>query len=312
MNRSSKNFHFAIRVPASTSNLGPGFDVFGLALGLYLGIEARPSGTGSHQLEITGADAADLQNQKRNLILEVARKTAAAHHFKLPGLHLKIHSDIPLARGLGSSAAAIIGGISIAECFSRRSFSTSEIFRMALNFEAHPDNLAACLLGGFTAAQVDLRRSAWVRRLPLDRHLRVIVAIPELRISTHLARQVLPPTYPRADVVSNLQNAVLLSHALGEVSHFESRHLFSDRLHQPYRARLLPGLTEAIQLPKMAGLVGVFLSGSGSTLAALATSNFESIGRRLQKCFSNHGLSSKMQVLSIDRKGRRTRRLKPR
>lgn len=310
MNRAMRDFHFTIRVPASTSNLGPGFDVLGLAVSLYLSIDVTPSYTKSHQLEITGADSAVLRRQERNLILEAARSMAAAHRLKLPALHLKVHNEIPLARGLGSSAAAIVGGISIAECFSARPFPISEFLHAAMRFESHPDNLSACLLGGFTAAQVDSKEGVLVRSLPIDRRLRVVVAIPDLCVSTHKARQVLPRTYRRADVVSNLQNAVLLSHVLRDVSHLESRHLLSDRIHQPYRAKLIPGLTEALEIPKTAGLIGVFLSGSGSTLAALATNRLESIGRQLQKCFSNHRLSSRMLVLSIDRKGRRIRRLK--
>jgi len=309
MKASKGKFQFLIRIPASTSNLGPGFDVLGLAVDLHLEVRVEPSAGGANVLLFKGAGSNVLALEGSNLILRVARHVARTEKVVLPPLRLTIHNEIPLARGLGSSAAAIVAGVSLVELFSPSPFDPPRILRFALEFEAHPDNLAACLMGGLTAARLDASRSAYFLPLSIDRRLKVIFAIPEFPVSTVKARRVLPLRYRREDVVSNLQNAVLLSHALGKIPHPSARRLFVDRIHQPYRALLVPGLQEALALPELRGLVGVFLSGSGPTLAALGTENFRSIGHALQNCFSKRGLSSTIAVLNVDRKGRSIKRL---
>ncbi|MBZ5551188.1 MAG: homoserine kinase [Acidobacteriia bacterium] len=309
MKASKANFQFLIRVPASTSNLGPGFDVLGLAVNLHLGVGVEPSAKGSNVLLFKGVGSDVLSQEGSNLILRVAQQVARAERVLLPPLRLTIHNEIPLARGLGSSAAAIVAGVSLAELFSRRPFPPSRILEYALEFESHPDNLAACLMGGLTAARLDPPRSAYFLPLSIDRRLKVVFVVPEFTVSTVKARRVLPRRYAREDVVTNLQNAVLLSQVLSKIPGHPLRRLFVDRMHQPFRASLVPGLQEALALPQLRGLVGVFLSGSGPTLAALATENYRTIGRALQNCFSKHGLSSTIAVLNVDRKGRSIKRL---
>lgn len=298
-----------IVVPASSSNLGSGFDVLSLAVALYLRVRVEPSTHTSHLLLLSGVGGQEIAQEKSNLILKVAQHVAAAERVVIPPLRLTIHNEIPLGRGLGSSAAAIIAGISVAEIFLRTPLSAEKLFLYGLRFESHPDNLAACFHGSLTAARLDSKGSAVFQALAIDKRLKLVVAIPDFRTSTREARRVLPSRYPRADVIANLQNAVLLSHALAHVGDEPSRLFFEDRLHQPYRRRLVPGLAEALALPDLSGLFGVFLSGAGSSLAALATRNFSSIGRALQSCFSKHGLSSTIQILSIDRIGRRVKHL---
>lgn len=305
MKKVKRHFHFKIQVPASTSNLGPGFDVLGLAVKLYLKVLVEPSSLGAHLVLFKGEGSDVLSQERSNLILRVAQRVARAHQATLPPLKLTIQNEIPIAKGLGSSAAAIIVGVTIAEFFSRTKFSSEELLRHALEFESHPDNLTACLVGGLTAARLRSAHSCVYQSLSIDRYLKVVMAIPDFTISTNKARRILPRHYSRADAVSNLQNAVLLSHRLGKIDCSSPRIYFKDHFHQPYRAHLIPGLREALSLPEMPGLVGTYLSGSGSTLAALATKNFKHIGRALQNCFSKHGMSSKMAVLSIDRNGRR-------
>ncbi len=303
-----KTFDFEIRVPASSSNLGPGFDVLGIAVDLPLRVRVQPSPSRAQVLWFEGLGCDQLAQENDSLILRVVQRAARRFGVSLPPLRMTIHNEIPLSRGLGSSAAAITAGISIAEFFSFRKISHDDFFRVALEFESHPDNLASCLVGGFTAARLDGKGSAIVQSLPLDPRLKVIAAVPDLEIPTRDARRVLPARIPFADAVKNLQNTVLLSHALRKISKVSLQTLFSDRLHQPYRLRLAPGLKEALSLPEMPGLVGVYLSGAGSTVAAPAVKNFRAIGRALQNCFSKRGLSSTILALNIDRKGRRSRR----
>ncbi|MGB7624643.1 MAG: homoserine kinase [Terriglobia bacterium] len=300
---------FLIQVPASTSNLGPGFDVLGLAVGLHLKLRVEPSPGSANILLFEGVGSEVLAGEKSNLILRVAQHVARTQKIALPPLQLTINNEIPLARGLGSSAAAIIAGVSLAEHFSRRPFTCEQILKFAVEFEAHPDNLAACLVGGFTAARLETSRSVLFLPLPIDTRLRIVLAVPEFPVSTVKARRVLPRRYLREDVVSNLQNAVLLSHVLGRIPPFPVRCLFEDRIHQPYRELLVPGLQEALALPLLRGMSGIFLSGSGPTLAALATENFRAIGHALRNCFSKRGMSSTITVLDVDRKGRRIKRL---
>ncbi|MBZ5534679.1 MAG: homoserine kinase [Acidobacteriia bacterium] len=309
MKASNAKIQFLIRVPGSTSNLGPGFDVLGLAVDLHLEVRVETSAERANVLLFKGVGSDVLAQEGSNLILRVARHVARAEKVVLPPLRLTIHNEIPLARGLGSSAAAILAGISLVELFSRRRFAPDRIMKHAMKFESHPDNLAACLMGGLTAARLDPPRSAYFFPLTIDRRLKVVLAVPGFPVSTVKARRVLPRRYLREDVVTNLQNAVLLTHVLSKVPGHPSRGLFADRIHQPYRAALVPGLQEALSLPALRGLVGVFLSGSGPTLAALATENFRIIGHALQNCFSKHGLSSTIAVLNVDRKGRSIKRL---
>jgi homoserine kinase len=309
MKRFKQNSRWLIRIPASTSNLGPGFDVLGLAVKLYLRVRVEASPSNADILHLTGVDSDILAQEKSNLILRVAHFAAKKQRFKLPALRLDISSEIPLAKGLGSSAAAIVAGVTLAELFSPASFTLEQFFNCAHEFESHPDNLAPCLLGGFTAASLSATHSAVVQSLPIDRRLKLVCAIPDFNVSTVKARRLLPQRLSRVDVVANLQNALLLSHVLGKITDQSRRKLFEDRIHQPFRTALVPGLREALSLPDQLGLVGIFLSGAGPTLAALATKNFSRIGRSLQNCFSKHGMSSRMLVLSIDHKGRSVRRL---
>jgi homoserine kinase len=309
MKKGRRRFQFFIQVPGSSANLGPGFDVLAIAVKLYLQIKVQPSPRSSHLLHFSGEGSNQLAGGKSNLILEVARHVSRAQKIHIPPLYLDVKNEIPLARGLGSSAAAITAGVAIAECFSPSPFTVEEFFKYALAFESHPDNLAASLLGGLTAVGLLPERKLGVLPLPLDRRLKIVAAIPDFEVSTQKARRVLPLRYVNHDVIANLQNAILLSHALQHLPFFPIRSFFEDHLHQPYREALVPGLHEALHLSPMPGLVGTYLSGSGSTVAALAQSNFQSIGHALQNCFSKHALSSKMVVLTIDRKGRSIRRL---
>ncbi len=300
---------FQVRVPASSSNLGPGFDVLGLAVNLYLTLRIEPSPNGTQLFLLNGVDSEFLARQQQNLILEVAQTVCRRMKLPLPPLRVTTHNEIPVSRGLGSSAAAIIAGISIAEAVHDLRFTPEEIIQHALEFESHPDNLAACLMGGLTASGVVAPQHPVILPLPVDPRLKLVVVVPEFRVSTYQARAVLPARYKRSDVILNLQHAVLLSHILKKVRPALPGLLFEDRIHQPYRERIIPGLREALSLPPLEGLLGVYLSGSGSTVAAMAVSNFQQIGRKLQNCFSKQQLSSKMLVLRIDRNGRNLRHL---
>lgn len=292
-----------IRVPASSANLGPGFDCFGLALKRYLSINAALSNDEHFHLTITGEGADILPTDESNFIVRVARTVAASENIALPNMRLQIHSDIPLARGLGSSAAAITAGIALVEAFAGKEFDTTKFFHHSEQFEKHADNLSAARFGGFTlvcrSAQDDtiLIKQHWPEKIA------ALVVIPAFKVDTESARGVLPQNYSRADAIFNLQHALLLQAALAKGEYQLLKEALHDRWHQPYRAPLVAGLTEALSLDHP-GLLGVALSGSGPTLLALAIDNFHAIGNALVAIFAAHQINAQATLLEIDPDGR--------
>jgi homoserine kinase len=264
-----------ITVPASTSNLGASFDTCGLALGLYLRVEieiltesSRSNGA-RFEIAATGEGADKLPSDDSNLIARVARFVAEDRRQTLPRTGLKVANEIPLARGLGSSSAAIIAGISVYEAITGEQFTADEVFSYALSFESHGDNLAPSLLGGLVVACVVERHGqttlATIKREWPD-EISVVIAIPELELETEKMRSVLPQDVKLKDVIFNLQRAALLQAAISEGRYELISEALRDRLHQPYRARLAPGLAAVLELNERTveheGLLGVAISGA--------------------------------------------------
>jgi homoserine kinase len=297
------SFMFEIQVPASSANLGPGFDSFGLAFKRYLLLKVHVVPTES-EITLTGEGATSLANNDENLILRVARRVAQEEKFTLPPLKLYINNEIPLSRGLGSSSAAIIAGITIVEALKQDYFATEKFFYYALQFENHADNLAAARYGGFVLTCVTNRGEYLVLKQPWPTQLQPIVVIPDFTLDTTQARSVLPIHYSRADVVFNLQHALLLQAALAQGNLALLQEASRDRLHQPYRAPLVGGLVDALSL-RLPGLHAVMLSGSGPSLLALATDNFTAISDALVEIFAKQKISAQATLLAIDQEGRK-------
>src|SRR5215510_5051293 len=269
-----------IIIPASTSNLGAGFDTCGLALTLYLRIEVEPRAK-DFEIIPTGEGAEKVPLDDSNLIIRAARYVASKRNradggkSSFPGARLRVDSQIPLSRGLGSSSAAIIAGISIYEALSGERLSEEEFFDYALHFEGHGDNLAPSMLGGVVVAVVKEyfdysgaeRRSlvAVKRRWPEE--VRVVLCIPEVEMETAKMRAVLPQMVTRHDAIYNLQRAALLQAVLSERRFDLLSEALRDRLHQPHRAPLAPGLSDVLKLNdetrEHPGLLGVAMSGAG-------------------------------------------------
>src|SRR5947207_2542689 len=206
----SRNYSF--RVPAGTSNLGAGFDALGLALDMYLRVRLELSS----KLEIValGIDAKEIPTTSDNLILRVANRVAALRNRELPTFRMTIANEIPLARGLGSSAAAIIAGITCYELAAQDRLSEAEIFKYAFEFESHPDNLSPALRGGLVAACQGADSEVFIANLTVAPGVKCVVVIPEFEISTAKARAVLPQTYSRKDGVYNIQRSAPVIGAL--------------------------------------------------------------------------------------------------
>jgi homoserine kinase len=246
-----------LRVPASSANLGPGFDTLGLALEIYL--ECRFEGSNSLRIEVSGRDAALISTDSSNLIWQ----TMAA--YGAPPVHLHIHNEIPLGKGLGSSAAAITAGVVMANELLGWGWTRSQVLNETARLEGHPDNVAACTFGGVTASAFAEDGKAHAIRLDLPAGIGLAVVTPNFALPTKTARAALPECYPRADVIFNLQRTALLVAALAKGSIREFAASLDDRLHQPYRASLVPGLADILAL-REPGLLGCVLSGAGPSV----------------------------------------------
>ena len=297
-----------VSVPATTSNLGPGFDCLGLALDLRneLTLELRDE-RGPALVEIEGEGAKTLPRDARNLLVKAARLILPRG---LPGrLAFKAVNRVPLARGLGSSAAAAVAGLwAGAHLFGTLRTSEDKLEDLAVSLEGHPDNVAPCVHGGLTASlTVDGRARA--HRLNIHPSLSAVVCIPAFELATKKARAALPKKVPLADAVYNSSRAILLARALETGRTSRLADLMDDRLHQPYRAKLVPGLREALAAAVKAGAAGAALSGSGPTIFAFVEGGAgPKVGAAMKRAFLKKRISSRWLALDVDRQGVRIER----
>lgn len=298
--------HRSFRVPASTSNLGAGFDALGLGLQRYLrvGIDRLQDSERKVEIVAKGVDAASIPTTEDNLIFRVASHVAAGRGRTLPAFRMTIDNEIPLARGMGSSAAAIIAGITCYELAAGDELSEQEIFRYAFEFEPHTDNIAAAYRGGLVATAVATDGQVLMTRLSVPAGVCPVLVIPAFELSTEKARAVLPQMYSRKDTVFNIQRSALMVSAMMTGNWAVLREAMRDRIHQPYRAPLIPGFEEILAL-NVTGLYGVALSGSGPTVLALARPDeADNVGSAIAAVFEKHGVQAASETLNIDNDGR--------
>jgi homoserine kinase len=256
-----------VRVPATSANLGPGFDALGLALALYDDVSARVDPGGRTTVAVTGEGAGELPDDDRHLVVRAMRAAFARLGVEAPGVAVACVNRIPQARGLGSSSAAIVAGIQLARGLTvGRTMPDDEALRLAADLEGHPDNVAPCLLGGFTIAWTDPTGSRAVSLTPAD-VVRPTVFVPGHRGLTEEARAALPEAVPHRDAAANAGRAALLVHALTAAPEL----LFAateDRLHQRYRAAGMPTTAVLTDRLRDAGVAAV-VSGAGPSVLAL-------------------------------------------
>ncbi len=260
---------FRLRLPATSANLGPGFDAAAIALDFALHIEARPAEAFS--IDATGRDADRCALLDDNLILVLYRRLLAQNEKSLVPLAIRMHNEIPLGMGCGSSAAGRLAAILLANHFGRLQWSTETILEEVTLFEGHPDNAAACWLGGFiTAACVG--RAVHVARVEPPQNWRAIVVLPPAPLATSKARAILPVSYSRADTVANVQSAALLGLAFTQARADLLAIAMRDRIHQPYRESICPMLPRLLPLSGVGAIRGVALSGAGPSVLAFVES----------------------------------------
>jgi homoserine kinase len=298
---------FQVRVPASTANLGAGFDCFGLALQLYLTVRATVQpGEGARTIVRShGIDgSANLPTTpEENLILRAMQHAAEREKLALPPVHLDVHNEIPIAAGLGSSAAAIVAGISLAFALSKRKLPQQTVLRLAADLEKHTDNTSAALLGGLVVSFVAADNRVVAVRKNWPKEIRVIAATPKMSLETSASRAALPKTVDHADAVHNLQRSALFVAALDAKRYDLVWDAMQDRLHQSYREVLVPGLAAVLQIPRIPGLLGFALSGAGPSVVALATDHFKEIGKAMAICFAASGRSATVRNLAVAQDG---------
>jgi homoserine kinase len=280
-----------LRVPASSANLGPGFDALGLALALYLECCFRPSK--SLCIRVSGRDAGSIPAREDNLIWTTALRVAKDARLPMPPIELEIHNGIPLGKGLGSSAAALTAGVVIADELLGLNWPAQRVLNEAARMEGHPDNVAACVLGSMVASAIDSDGVARAVRLELHPRYAVAVVVPNFLLPTVEARRVLPDTYSREDAIFNIQRSTLLITALatGVTSAFPTA--LEDRLHQPYRAALVPGLDEITRL-RAPGLLGCALSGAGPSILVFYERGQEKVCELVRQVFASKGHDSEI------------------
>lgn len=253
-----------LRLPATSANLGPGFDAVGLALSMWLTVEAHVAP--SWQVEATGRNAEVVGAVDNNLMLDVYRSVMDEAGVESPRLRLRIHNEIPLGMGCGSSAAAICAGVALAAHFGSLGWSEAEIVREAAEREGHPDNVAACWYGGFTASALSEKNELATATFAGDPAWQMMLVMPGEGLATKEARAMLPESYSQTDAVFNVQRVALLTAAFAQGRLSLLRAAMQDRMHQPYRMKACELLERLLPLADEPEIAGVALSGAGPSV----------------------------------------------
>ena len=294
-----------VRVPATSANLGPGFDALGLALALYNEVEARESD--SVTIEVHGEGAARLPTGADNVVARGVRLAYEAAGRAFNGVALRCVNRVPTARGLGSSAAAWVGGLAAGNALCRGGLSREALVTLATRAEGHPDNVAAAVLGGLTVSCATADGAVSAISLPVPAMLTWVALIPETSGSTEEARAVLPASVPRSDAVFNVQRVALLLAALASGRAEALVPALDDRLHQPYRLGLFPWMPSVVAAAREAGALGCVLSGAGPALLAVVAGDGGAVAAAMERALGAAGIAGAARAFGVDLDGVVTR-----
>ncbi len=303
--KSRRTASLRLALPATSANLGPAFDAAALAIDLFITIDARPAP--SFSITATGRDEEICGAMENHLILATYREILQAQDAEVIPLSLRIKNDIPIGKGCGSSAAARLAGIAMANHFGRLHWTDAQIIGEASRREHHPDNASACWMGGLTVARMGGEAEAQVVSIRPKGKWPLLLAVTDQALPTEEARRVLPAQYFRADAVANIQNAMLLLAAFTQGRHDLLSAALQDRIHQPYRAPLCPLLPCLQQLTGKPGILGLALSGAGPSVLVFLDPH--SSAQKTRKFIAAHlarnGLHAELLLTSITSHGAR-------
>lgn len=299
-----------IKIPSSTSNIGPGFDTLGLALNRYLYISADTgiADAQSLQISVEGNGKEHIATDETNLVyqgmLALAKRGGTAYAQALRGIHLQIKNEIPACGGLGGSGAAIAGGVFLANALLQTKLSREEMLDIAVAIEGHPDNVSAALMGGLTVNCFDDGK-LHCRSIKIMTKLSVVACSPQFQVLTEQARKILPKEISLKDAVTNIENVASLvaGFIAGDVEAL--RYATNDRLHEPYRATLIPGYDDVKKAAIEAGALSFNISGAGPTVFSFATKDEKKIGDAMVKAFAANGKPSAYEVMTVENDGAR-------
>jgi homoserine kinase len=303
-----------VRIPATTANLGPGFDCMGLALDLWNTFELVPGGSG-FRVESHGEGAESLPTGNTNLIVATFREELSRLGTPPPaGATIASHNTIPPASGLGSSSTATLAGLLFAHAWVRafvdkdpQDIDMDAVLARAVEIEGHGDNVAPALLGGFVIVVPDAT-GVLTQRIP-HVPIKTVVCVPEFDYLTSDARAALPGEYSRADAIFNIGRAMLVAEALRAGRDDVLSTAMKDRIHEPYRIPAIPGAAEACEGARSSGAIAVGLSGAGPGIIAFARKGYDRIGRSMKTAFANAGLKSRYWILDATSEGTKIARL---
>lgn len=287
-----------VKIPATSANLGPGFDCLGLALQLYNTITVEPDRP--FQISLTGSYLDGISTNESNLVWQTMCHLWELIDYPAPSVALTLENHIPTARGLGSSSTAIVGGLVTANTLAGSPFSKYELLQVASTLEGHPDNVTPALYGGVTLS-VLAKGGIFPRVLAQSPNLKAVVVVPNTHLNTKKARGILPPHVTRNDVVFNISHVGLLIEAFIREDYSLLKEGMRDMLHQNQRAILIPGMLETIESALKAGAYGAALSGSGPTLIALISeSSQKEVSQSMITTLEEYGVNAQAIVLEID------------
>jgi len=294
-----------VKVPATTANLGPGFDALGLALNLWNETEFSTTNDGKVVVEVEGEGKGILPIDENNAVASAALQIYKQAKTPCPGLHIHCLNRVPLGSGLGSSSTALLTGMLGANALLGNLLTDEEALKLAIETEGHPDNVAPAMLGGLVASIVyedrviSLKLPARANRSPIH----VTIVLPDFDFPTKQARAILPKQVERKDAIYNISRAILVTEALRTGDLDLLGKAMSDALHQPYRIPLIPGAQAAMNAARHAGTAAVALSGAGPSLIAFSSKEDPAVGAAMKLAFAEAGLTARIFELSTSYEG---------
>lgn len=289
------------QIPASTTNLGSGFDTLGLAVQLYSKVKLERINRGI-EITVKGESADKIPSDTTNLAYVAVKEVFSRAGKNTDGFRITLTNGIPPSHGFGGSGTAILGGLLTANLFCGEFLSKAEILKIATEMEGHPDNVSASLLGGFVVSCID-DGSVYCVKLPFSDDIKLVFVIPDFNLSTKKAREVLPKTVSLRDAVYNLSRSSLLVAAVSTGNSEILNIGMKDCLHQKYRTHLIPGLTEVFSAGLNAGALSVVLSGAGPTVVAFCKHSVQSVADEMQSAFLKKEIDSEVKILPVDLEG---------